>query len=414
MNETWFIQFQDHIYSKFSPEYRLLLACLQQSLCQSVLLASSHRQNECIDWERFFTLASWHRVVPVVYPILRNDEDIPKDLTTSLQQQFVKNARRGLVRAAESVSLLNAFTEQQIPVILLKGVALSLQLYGDIACRHHGDIDLLIPSGMLEQSEQFLRQIGYQRHYPIPELVMTPTQRRQFIRLRHNMMYYHPDRHIRLELHWKLHYIYPLFPLNFEQLYKERQTVQIAHCPIPVLSPKHALLFLFVHGASHAWYRLYWLYDVAWVVCYDQTTDWEYLMAEARELRMARSVMQGCLLAHLLLQSPLPEPVWRYAHHDPSMPVLLKEAVHTLREHRRYNRAVTAFIHHKRYLMRLRPGQRHKFEILQAALLAPNDWQRYKLPDALFPLYYLLRPVFWLFQTHQKPRRNRQDVCREA
>jgi hypothetical protein len=51
----------------------------------------------------------------------------------------------------------------------------------------------------------------------------------------------------------------------------------------------------------------------------------------------------------------------------------------------------------KRYELGLRRGFAYRAEILRRVLLRPRVWQRFDLPDAMFPFYALLSPVEWLF-----------------
>jgi hypothetical protein len=45
----------------------------------------------------------------------------------------------------------------------------------------------------------------------------------------------------------------------------------------------------------------------------------------------------------------------------------------------------------------LRRGLAYRVEILRRVLLRPRVWQRFDLPDALFPLYTVLSPMEWVF-----------------
>ena len=51
----------------------------------------------------------------------------------------------------------------------------------------------------------------------------------------------------------------------------------------------------------------------------------------------------------------------------------------------------------KRYELGLRRGLAYRTEIVRRVLLRPRVWERFDLPDALFPLYTLLSPFEWFF-----------------
>jgi len=90
---------------------------------------------------------------------------VPSAIKSALRSWFEINARRSLANAAELVRLYKLFQENDIPVLPLKGSVLALQVYGNLAMRHAGDIDLLVEPGQLELADRFL-QINYHRTMP--------------------------------------------------------------------------------------------------------------------------------------------------------------------------------------------------------------------------------------------------------
>ena len=76
---------------------------------------------------------------------------------------------------------------------------------------------------------------------------------------------------------------------------------------VPGLSPETLMLFLCVHGAKHLWSRLQWLGDVARLA--RKQPDWACIWELANEAGCARPVLLGLLLAHELLEAPVPEEI---------------------------------------------------------------------------------------------------------
>ena len=58
------------------------------------------------------------------------------------------------------------------------------------------------------------------------------------------------------------------------------------------------------------------------------------------------------------------------------------------------------YLHSKRHRFMLRKNLRYKLVVLLSHFGAGNygDWQRFPLPDAFFPLYFLIRPFTWVFR----------------
>src|SRR5207253_975904 len=80
----------------------------------------------------------------------------------------------------------------------------------------------------------------------------------------------------------------------------------LAGRPWPAFAPARLLLILCVHGANHCWLRLNWLCDVAELLRRNPALDWPALAAEAERWGCRRILTLGLLLAHDLLDAPLP------------------------------------------------------------------------------------------------------------
>ena len=92
-------------------------------------------------------------------------------------------------------ALYKLFQENQIPFIPLKGSVLASQVYGNLALRHAGDIDLLVAPQHVELADQLLRT-NYRRL--IPSVRLTPSQHQRYIRIMHHFEYWHDQGNLRL------------------------------------------------------------------------------------------------------------------------------------------------------------------------------------------------------------------------
>ena len=73
-----------------------------------------------------------------------------------------------------------------------------------------------------------------------------------------------PSSGIHLEIHWVLDHL--IFNLREEEskdlLFSNTQKSHLLGRSVNVLSPELELIYLLVHGAKHAWFRLKWLVDI--------------------------------------------------------------------------------------------------------------------------------------------------------
>jgi hypothetical protein len=324
----------------------------------------------------------------------------PDWVVNALRDSCQKDTRRILLRSAELVRLARQFQREGISALPLKGPVLSLQAYGDLNARHAGDLDILVSPNQASAAETVLLQNGYERAHPAFDLLLK--QHRIYVQNNHHFGYMSRQNGIRIELHWRFGSNPFLFPFRFDDLWRERQAITVGGTALSTLSPAHTILLLCVHGAIHAWFRLFWLNDVAQLFRKNEGLDWRMLMARAEQTGIGRMVAEGVILSHLFLKTPLPEPVREYAEKDKAVYPLVFRACQLIKHpHGPSHRPMTPmYSHAKLHGLMLRKDMRYKtdFCLRHFGYADYGDWERFPLPDLLFPLYALIRPVTWFFR----------------
>jgi hypothetical protein len=353
-----------------------------------------------IDWEVFLRLVDRHRVYPFVYRHLAGFAPgrIPNYLVKELSDRVEKNTRHALTLTGEVVRLFKLLLQSDIPLIPLKGPVLALQIYEDVGLRHAGDLDLLVLPQHVEEADQILCDEGYKRLNP--DFSLTPRQLALFLRVGDHFMYYHDGRQIKVELHWWWNSNPYLFPLDMEQVWKHGQTVAVADAQVKTLVTDDLLLYLCSHGARHVWSRLFWACDVAALVRKNPSFDWTRLMARAMDLNVGRSLAEGLIMLNLLFGDRLPDAVQVYVKEDRivgrMVDMSLKSLVMPLG-----NSAHELFLgqfRNKRHALKLYSKPLYKLSCLTSLCTSPRDWSFLRLPDVLFPLYFVLRPFLWFWR----------------
>ena len=178
-----------------------------------------------------------------------------------------------------------------------------------------------------------------------------------------------------------------------------------AGTPVKTLPLEETLLYPCMHGATHVWLRLFWLWDLAQVLNKNDSVDWTRLMALTTELDIQRPLAQGLVLSNLLLRSPLPNPVRTYSEMDRMMPRLIKAGINGIimrRPDLTSSTSINTVLRQKLHEIKLRPDFRYKLRCLIPPLTSTQDWNILRLPDVLFPLYFILRPFLWFWRWHLK------------
>src|SRR5215467_2855057 len=128
----------------FLREFELLFACCQPTPDSERI---SRALVATLSWEAVLRLADHHRVLPALYKALYSRDDVPGSIQSALQARFQSNSVKALRFSAELVRLVDAFRKGGIKVLAHKGPVLAQFLYGDIALRQYGDLDLLVRPG---------------------------------------------------------------------------------------------------------------------------------------------------------------------------------------------------------------------------------------------------------------------------
>jgi hypothetical protein len=112
-----------------------------------------------IDWERLVDLAMQHGLAALLYRGLSGiaSSSISKGTFATLWSSSEAAAKRKRAMAAELLALLQRFDRHGIPALPFKGPVLALQLYGDVALREFGDLDILVPSCDLLRAKDLSR-----------------------------------------------------------------------------------------------------------------------------------------------------------------------------------------------------------------------------------------------------------------
>lgn len=387
---------------QMSLELRLLISCLRVGLGREE--EGDRIRTLCrrsVHWKKLMELTDRHRVISQVYEGLKRygGSSVPRDVPDDLNARHRRSVQQVMAKTGELVRLLKRFRHSEIPVLPLKGPVLSLQVYGGIGQRHVGDLDLLVQPDRIQAAERLLVQEGYERTEPDFEL--TPRQTMVYFRNTQHFGYTHRISGVRVELHWRIGRTPNLFPLEFDTLWNARQPLNIPGGVAPAFSLTHTILLLCTHGAGHNWFRLFWLNDVAQLITKTEAIDWDMVMDYADRLGLGRMVAEGVVLGNFLLGCPLPAPVRDYADSDRSLEKFTTMALHLIRSpqisiSRRYTRA---FASSKIRKFMLRKGLRYKLAVAAGILeINSKDWKKFPLPDVLFPLYYPIRSLMWLFR----------------
>jgi hypothetical protein len=337
-------------------------------------------------WEETIETARRHGISPVLYSELAaNEPAIPREALDLARNEFERNAFHCLANAAELLEVLKAFEGAGIAAMPFKGVVLGASAYGDMTARTAGDLDLLIYYRDLMLATRILKSRGYELTTKVLEDGSPEAQ---------NYFEYHFERAadgMVLELRWRLELTQPRYrrDLGMQWVWPRRRIVKLAGADVPSFDAISGLLMLCMHGSKHVWSRLIWICDVAKHLESEPNLDWTYAQREATRLGLWRCLALGVLLARHVAGAQVPPPVLRSFENDRTARKLADFLQkHVVEEPGRmpdgrvpYNVQILGF-------------RERAYVVLSPTFLRPNARDRavVKLPKALEPLYYVIRP----------------------
>ena len=372
--------------SGIAPHVNLLLTCSGDASGASVSIAAS------TDWSRFCALVEHHGMGPHVDDVLAHSDEIPTDVRRRLRELHADASSYSLLLAARLVQLVIAFEQAGIPVVSLKGPALSQQLYGDPGRRDSLDIDLLVPVARIEDAVAVLRANGYQLESELDWMGV-----RQLAARRSDLTF-RSESGTGVDLHWAVSPADYPSTIPESRLWSSLTSVPIAGRQVPVLSSECLLVYLCIHGTRHCWTKLRWLSDVSMLLARNPEIDWKTVDAIASESRASRALALGLALAHDLLGATLPRHVLERIDDDVALRSFTRELAERLRspDPAPQPTAVARTLFNARLAPSRWLGVRHAAALLKAPTDADAEFVR--LPRALILLYYPFRAVRLVFK----------------
>jgi len=370
-----------------SPEIALLLLCARPRLSDEAVGRIRGLLAQPLDWPLVFGLAERYRTIPLLALHLHHHAEdlLTSDIRTRLQRHHLNSTRHNLVLAAEVLRLLDLFSATGIAIVPFKGMLSAMLVYGDMAMRACGDIDLLVKPQDHAGAERLLQDQGYRVTQRYDDAMQSGL--------------HHEQRQISVDLHWG---IPPKMPrMDSDRLWEALAPVDLLDRQVLTFSPCDTLLVTATNAVKEYWKpSLHHLSDIAALTGGYTDDDWRVTFHRARELGCLRILVAALRFTRRVLDTPLPlaGPARLFRHPG------LGRVVDELEDHLflqadaqdsretlkpRRHRAMQAY-----YLSLIDPPWQRAWEWLKwAATPDSADRDFFKLPEMLSFLYFVLRPL---------------------
>jgi len=286
------------------------------------------------DWNKIVEIAVKHNTAPLLYYRIEMSEFaeyVPTEIMQKLQRIYFEQLCRNMKIYHEISKLLNRM-DGKIPVIVLKGAALAITVYPNIALRPMSDIDILVKKEDLKKTEQILLELGYSSVFKDNFEFNDEKQ--------HHLPPYMKD-DIVIEVHWSIERPYGPVEIRNNKIWENAFHAEIYKSKGLILSPEDLLFHLCLHASYHHRFKigLIRICDIAETVgFYQEEIDWEYITKTAEEFGTKNSIYLTLYLTKHMLKAKIPDKVL-----DKLRPESINQKLINLAEERIWGRRLQNF-----------------------------------------------------------------------
>lgn len=285
----------------FSPELRFVFATARLASGGVASVQLDRAAAQVGDWDIVQRGLVHHGLIGLAVPALVRAGVMSVTTCAALEAPRRAHVVGAMQRLHELVRIARALEAAGIRYVFIKGIALSIQLYGDPVARGGRDIDVLVERKRTHDAEAILRDLGY-----VPPIHASPARPDEDTPPKESG-WVHGESRILVELHDRLCENPALLPWDFEALWAERETVTIAGMAVPAMARRRLPIYLAVHGIRHGWQRLMWLADLAMLL--DSDAAWDETLATAAKEGLEGMMLHVGWALHHWLARPVPAAV---------------------------------------------------------------------------------------------------------
>ena len=201
-------------------------------------------------WEEIKRLAEVHRFTAHLAWV--TSAWLPPSEKAWRDQILMTHHRRHMQRLAALRRLVEAFAEEGIACVSLKGPLLAERFYEQPFLRPANDLDLLVCESDIGRAAGLMMKLGFD----LPGSFPWPLHRK----IDKHLDFQPTTQLPRVEMHYRLKGGGTFLPAG-EFMERARRWSSPAGFESMVLSPADELFYCGVHAANHAFHRIRWLYD---------------------------------------------------------------------------------------------------------------------------------------------------------
>jgi len=269
------------------PEYR-------QSVCDALAGEWSEKSLTSVDFWTFSQADAMYPTLWLSMSAAQQAQALPFIQHPMSKRIFAADARRMKNATAR---VLRAFNANNIPVICMRGLAVSETCYPQPYMRPHTDIDILFEAKHTLRAKQI---VGNDLQYnPLPAYPMLFKQGDIPLDMHTEPL------GIERILSWA-----NLTPLRAPDFFKYAEQGELAGEPALLVHERLMLPYLCFHALKHSFERLVWLYDIALMAeQVNERGNWEEVLEGIREYKLELPCFYAFSYVAKHMNAPIPKEV---------------------------------------------------------------------------------------------------------
>ena len=334
--------------------------------------------------EDIVSLAAIHNARPHLLRSLRLRPELHAAVETIAGNSFFPgHAVHCLNHVAALNTLCRSFIDANVGFAVLKGPVLAFQLYGNIAEREFGDLDIIVPPADRVRASQCLETLGY-----VPEK-QNRREQHAFADHLNQESFFCQATGVSVDLHWQFAPAGVPFPIDAGDVWERLDRITLAGMSVPVLCREDCALYLAGHGMKDAWMSLDWCADFCAMLSGDPALDVAQIYRRACGNQCGLAVAVGVELSHRLFAFPANADVEIGEQHRRSAKLLADRYIAALKKKTSAQSSLGLWDG-----MELCETLPQKMRYLAAILFnrTIGDYEAMPLPQRLWQLYRITRP----------------------
>ena len=280
------------------PDQELLLkSCLFND---DLLKKAFYAWKNLVNFETDIYHHSFRQLPLLYFNLSKNGIDDP--LMLRLKGIYRKSWSKNQLLFHKAAKIIKLLQDNEIPVIVIKGIALSILVYKNVAVRPMADIDILVPVSKAEAAFGLLNQSHW--------ISIDPANDDYYLKNGKSLTMTDED-DTELDLHW-----YPFFEcfdlMNENDFWDQAVPVVISGVKTLALCPADELLLTVVHGLMpNVEPPIRWIPDsMVILTSTDLTIDWTRFLDYAKKFHVVIQIIEGLKYLKETFNAPIPTHIY--------------------------------------------------------------------------------------------------------